>query len=236
MWKGETDSNYSCIVWGGPVKSCKRFQTSKKKSRGFSNSSITSSHPPTPRPLQVPFTQPGCPICVHTENGSLFHEFSLKTKALRKIMHWQTDRLSFQEIWLSIWRGGYVYRKWRWGWHPGVTGPGSTPSLCTLPRPPHPAPDSQLLTLSLPLQGGALKAKVLELAQGHLSFLPEPEAENHCHPKCHLKELPKWLIHGQDAQGGFSHDPLSLALVPTKATEKLPPTQPWHGRPKLWRS
>lgn len=129
--------------------------------------------------------------------------------------------------------GGGMYEKVmiRSGWDPGVTRPGSAPSLCTLPTP-----DSCYSHSPPPLQGGTLKANVLELAQAQLSFLPDPEAENHCHPNNVIwrscpSGLPKTRHIGRVLSG-----PLSLALVPTKATEKLPPTQPWRERPKVWRS
>ena len=76
---------------------CKSFQTYKKKTRGSVRSQDLSSFAPS---SHLPS------LVLYFVHGTwlFLQESSLETKALRKTRHWQTDRLSFQEIWPDIWR------------------------------------------------------------------------------------------------------------------------------------
>ena len=109
----------------GQVELCKSFQTYKKKSRGpvwFWDQFL----PPHP---SCHFSS----LVLHYVHWTwvFLQESSLETKVWRKIIHWQVNRLSCQEIQPNTGRGR-IWKDWGWGWHAVGAGPGSNHSVYPL--------------------------------------------------------------------------------------------------------
>lgn len=95
--RGMRETEFSCsysVFW---VKHGAKVQTYKKKTRGSVRSQDLSPFAPSSHLPSL--------VLYYVHGTWLFlQESSLEIKALRETRHWQTDRLSFQEIWPDIWR------------------------------------------------------------------------------------------------------------------------------------